>query len=69
MVTFKEDRFIIEVPTYGDPIEVWLDLHDELLEILALADQNANYVPHRALRLLQAMLPDQDTANKMTNKY
>lgn len=68
MLTFKEQSFTIEIETGCNPIEDWLDTHDELLDLLACADANmtTGKVFHRTIELLRQMMPDWETAKKMT---
>lgn len=68
MITFKKDSFVVEVATGGNPIEDWLDTHDELLDLLACADANmiVGKQFHRTIELLRCMMPDWETAKKMT---
>lgn len=64
---FKKQSFVIEVPTGGNPIEDWLNTHDELIDVLQCADTDLT-VGRRfdcVLELLRCMMPDVDTARKM----
>jgi len=66
MVTFKEDRFIIEVETVTNPIEDWLSLHDEILNVLMSEDEAMKENRPKCLSLLRDLMPDYETAIKMT---
>lgn len=68
MVTFKENSFVIEIPTGGNPIEDWLWLHDELLDVLGDVDTDLTVGKKysQVLELLRNMMPDWETAKKMT---
>lgn len=39
MVRFEKDRYIIEVYTGCDPVESWLNLHEEIAYLLGLVNQ------------------------------
>ena len=39
MVRFEKDRYIIEVYTGSDPVESWLNLHEEIAYLLGLVNQ------------------------------
>lgn len=67
MVRFNENSFVIEVPVGTDPIETWLETHDQLLALLGDVDNNLredNY--YYVIELLRQMMPDWETAKKMT---
>jgi hypothetical protein len=64
MVTFKDDSFIIEVRTAGNPIEEWLNLHQQLTFILSQCEEPASSA-HYLISLLDDMMPDWETALKM----
>lgn len=66
-VEFKDDRFTITIPTGTNPIEDWLELHNELLTILSMWDSQSNIMenPWRVLWLLEHMMPEWDVALKM----
>jgi len=67
MVTFKKDRFIIEIYTGEKSVEYWQDTYYELIEILQSTDPLLlNTYPHqRVLTLIKEMLPDTNTLIKM----
>jgi len=66
MVKFQADKFIIEVNTATDPVESWLETQNEMLDVLQSEDvELINKRPHY-IALLRHMLPDLDTAKKMT---
>jgi len=69
MVTFKERSFVIEIETPGNPMEGWLNLHEELLEIQQCVDTNLTTGRRFdcILDLLNEMMPDWKTALKMIN--
>ena len=66
-VEFNDNSFVITVPTGGNPMEDWLGLHEELLEVLSVWDSQSNIMenPCRMLWLIQNMMPDWETAKKM----
>lgn len=67
MVRFEDDRFTIEVETGCDPIEDWMGLHEEIVYLVSLIDQDnipAGGLCHTS-RLLCDMMPAWDTARKM----
>lgn len=64
-VVFHRDKFIIEIKTGASPIESWLNLQQELIDVLRSEDvQLAEKRPH-CMELLQNMLPDLEQASKM----
>lgn len=65
MITFKEDSFVIEIPTPGNPIEGYLELQKELLELMSTISDDLAFKPWYTLDLLKNMLADWDTAMKM----
>lgn len=66
-VEFFDDRFVITLKTGTNPIEDWLDLHNELLTVLGTWDSQLNVMenPWRMLWLLESMMPEWETALKM----
>lgn len=66
-VEFKDDRFVITVVTNTNPIESWLELHDEILYVLGSVDAQLHGMetPWRMLQLLSDMMPGFETALKM----
>lgn len=68
MVTFNNDSFSIEVKTGTFPIENWLLLHKQLTFMVqsSMGDENLVEQPWMVLELLSSMLPDIQTAEKMT---
>lgn len=66
MVTFKKDSFTIEVHTGTNPIEDWLELQKELIELMSYMNDDMLIKPWRTLNLLSETLPDWKTALKMT---
>lgn len=67
MVNFENNGFIIRVETSGNPIEDWLNTHDELVDLFQCQDvemtNGKKY--YNALKLLRSMMPDYQTATKM----
>ncbi len=70
MLKFDDTGFTIRIETGGNPIEEWLELHQELLNVLSLLDmeQNLMATPYRTLDLIAEMMPDWETAKRMTDK-
>ncbi len=69
MVEFREKEFVVHVPTaMSNPVEEWLELQQELLEIMTLMDEQVLMKPWRTLRFLIDCLPDYDTASRMAEK-
>jgi len=67
MVVFNEDSFTITVKTVTNPIEDWLGLHEQIISILASVDGNdCVQTPWLLINLLHDMMPDWETAKKMT---
>ncbi|WP_289160491.1 hypothetical protein [uncultured Parabacteroides sp.] len=66
MVRFEKNKFIIEVPTGGNPVEDWLNTMRGVMNVLGNENpeiQNEGY--YHALWLLQNMLPEWEEAKKM----
>ena len=70
MVRFDKDGFTISVKTGGCPVENYLELQSEITYVFSIMT-SAN-MPDEGLYhladLLHNMLPDFDTARKMTGK-
>ncbi len=66
MVKFHPDKFVIEVATAVDPVESWLETQNEMLDVLQSEDIELMSKRPHYLALLRNMLPDLDTAKKMT---
>jgi hypothetical protein len=68
MVTFKDKSFVIEVTTGCNPVSDWLQLCEELLDVLSCTDTEiatgTNFA--KILFLLREMQPDHEIAKKMT---
>ena len=69
-IKFNEQGYSIEVKTGTNPVEDWMETHDDLLDLLASADRELagtnNY--YHVIDLLRNMMPDYDTALKMISK-
>ncbi len=70
MLNFDATGFTIRIETGMNPIEDWLELHQELLTILRMLDTEKNAIPtpFRTLDLLAEMMPDWETAKRMISK-
>ena len=69
MTTFQKDSFTITIPTGGDPVEDWMDLISEIGSIFSmLTPETMNRCDGlcNLAVLLQALVPDYDTAQRMT---
>ena len=69
MTTFQKDSFTITIPTGGDPVENWMDLISEIGSIFSmLTPETMNRCDglYNLAVLLQALVPDYDTAQRMT---
>ena len=69
MTTFQKDSFTITIPTGGDPVENWMDLISEIGSIFSmLTPETINRCDglYNLAVLLQALVPDYDTAQRMT---
>ena len=69
MTTFQKDSFTITIPTGGDPVEDWMDLISEIGSIFSmLTPETMNRCDglYNLAVLLQALVPDYDTAQRMT---
>jgi len=67
-VQFHEKDFTITVPVIMNPVEMWLETTDELINVLKsedpdLRDGNSR---RKVLEVLRNMMPDLETAKKMT---
>jgi len=68
-VEFNKTGFTIRVDTGTNPIDEWMGLHEQLLAVLRIMDASSgitNSEYYLVLMLLQALMPDYDTAIKMT---
>lgn len=65
-IIFNHDSFEIKVKTGHDPVESWLDMQNEMIDVLKSEDEQLNRKRPHILELLRNMLPDLDTARKMT---
>lgn len=68
MVTFKKDGYVIEVFTRCNPVEDWLELHKSLTDIIRYVDSEriADDTFYAAVDFIQHLMPDIETAKKMT---
>jgi hypothetical protein len=66
-VEFRDDSYTITIYTGCDPIEDWLNLHNELLLVLSAWDSAQMIIdtPRHVLGLLERMMPERETAIKM----
>lgn len=64
MVTFKDDSFVIEVSTAGNPIEEWMRLHAQITHVLCLSKTPSDEL-YCLINLLEDMMPDWKTALEM----
>lgn len=65
-VKFHDDSFTIEVKTCTNPIENWLETHDGLINLLQCQDSEQLSNNFHVLELIREMMPDYETARKMT---
>ena len=66
MVQFEKASFVIRIDTGTNPVEDWLLLHDELLSLLSSQDKNMMCLNPCVLGLLRDMMPDYETAKRMS---
>lgn len=66
MITFKERSFVVEVPTLGDPIEEWLTLVNEMIDVLQSENEDMHSNRYQYLNMVKELLPDWETAKKMS---
>ena len=66
MVTFNKDSFTVTVETGTDPVEYWLATHQELVDALKCEDEQMIAKRFHYLELLSQLMPDWETAKKMT---
>lgn len=69
MVTFNEKSFTITVETQIDPIEDWIATHNEMVDALQSEDDDMHEKRFHYLELLRALLPDWETAKRMSVNY
>lgn len=65
MVTFNENGFTVSVNTNGNPIENWLNTHNELVEALQHEDEDMLSKRVHYLELLRNLVPDYETAKRL----
>ena len=69
MVRFEKDKLVIEYTSGCNAVEEWIGLQEELVYVFSI--MNSNNVPKdglwRLANLMEAMVPDFDTATKMLN--
>lgn len=69
MVRFEKDKLVIEYTSGCNAVEEWIGLQEELVYVFSI--MNSNNVPKdglwRLANLMEAMMPDFDTAKKMLN--
>lgn len=69
MVRFDKDKLVIEYTAGCNAVEEWIGLQEELVYVFSI--MNSNNVPKdglwRLANLMEAMVPDFDTAKKMLN--
>lgn len=66
MVRFEKDKFIVEVPTAGNPTEDWLGTLNDLIDVLRSEDPDLRGESHyHTFWLLQQLLPEWEDAKKM----
>ncbi len=68
MVTFKDDGFIIEVNVGKNPVDAWLETHNEMIDLLQSEDKEKQEYRYHYLELLRSIMPDRNTAKKMLDK-
>jgi len=67
-VKFNQTSFVVEVDAGLDPASSWLDTQHDLLSLLQSEDANKHASHFHAIELLRNMLPDADTARKMSER-
>lgn len=67
MVSFKDDRFVIEFRTVGEPFEDWVRLQDELYDLLCYItpELRGDSDFHLTYKLLSELLPSIEQARRM----
>ena len=65
-VIFQPDSYSIEIKTSVSPAEHWLETQREMLDLLQCEDERVISKRCYYIELLQNMLPDLETAEKMT---
>lgn len=67
-VQFQKHNFTISIPTGTNPAEDWLETTDELIDVLQCCDPDLSLGKShgKVLEILRHLLPDLETAKKMT---
>jgi len=64
-VKFREDGYCIDIYTCGNPAEEWLELQEEILNLIIHNSEDCGHNPWRAASFLRELLPDLEDARKM----
>ena len=64
-VKFRKDGYSIDIHTYGNPAEDWIDLQEELLNLMIYNSEDCGHNPWRAAVFLRQLLPEVEDARKM----
>jgi len=70
MVSFHDKGFTIHIHTGVNPLEEWMTLHSQLVNLLGSTDTESgitNQEFYTVLNLLDELLPSQETAKKMVS--
>jgi hypothetical protein len=68
MVTFGAKSFTIEVPTGGNSVEYWLNLHDDLCQLLQNESEDMLSKHYDVHSLLESMTPEWRVAKAMCHR-
>ena len=68
MVKFADDGFTIEVKTGFCPVDSWLEMQHELLDLLQSQHPDMLATRRLTIDLIRDMMPDYATAKKMIDK-
>jgi hypothetical protein len=65
MVRFGKEKFVVEVSTSFDTVGDWRNTFDQMIDLLQSEHEEMRANRYFFLELLRAMLPDEETAEKM----
>jgi len=68
MIQFTDTAFVVTVECGGNPIENWLETHQQLVDALQCEDKQMLTKRYHYLELLRNLMPDIEQAKKMCKK-
>jgi len=67
-VKFRKNGYTIDINTFTNPVEHWLDLQNELLTLISYMSDDYNFKPWQTANFLTELLPDIEDAKKMVTE-